>query len=218
MIFTITDPGQCKVGDIILPGVFESLEITGSVQTDEAEIKGKKNRVTQAVGYTNMRMRLNLAIHVLNDEEDPNDQIAQQIKIIQNIFRKSPSQEVPGVYRFVNKHAQARGINEVIFAEFKTYEDNRIDKVICGLEFVEHVPVNVKIATSETPRASTASKAAAGGQTPKPAPQPTTAGFRQLEQESIKNMNKTKKTPAKDKREPGFGKKLINWLRGKDIG
>lgn len=214
MILTITDPGQCKVGDIILPGVFESMEIVGSVQTDEAEIKGKKNRVTQAVGYTNARLRLGLAIHVLNDEEDPNDQIAQQIKIIQNIFKKSPSQEVPGVYHIVNKHAQARGIDEVIFAEFKTYEDNRTEKIICSLEFVEHVPVNIKIATSGT----TGATGKPAPETPAPKTQPTTAGFRQLEQESIKNMDKAKKTPAKDKREPGLGKKILNWLRGKDIG
>lgn len=114
MILITTDSGQCKVGDTILPGVFESLEITGSVQTDEAEIKGKKNRVTQAVGYSNTRLRLSIALIPESDDDD----CSGQVRIIQEVFRKSPAQEVPGVYRFVNKHAQARGINEVIIRLF----------------------------------------------------------------------------------------------------
>lgn len=202
MILVTTDTGQCKVGDTILPGVFESLEITGTVQTDEAEIKGKKSRVTQAVGYTNTRLRLSLVLIPKNDGGD----CSQQIRTIQQLFRKSPSQEVPGVYRIVNKHAQSRNINEIIFSEFRTYEDNRNEKIIVSLEFIEHVPVNVKIATSGGSGGKGKSAPASGSKNKNKNKKP---------KESQSNK-KTAKTPAKDTREPGFGKKLINWLRGKD--
>lgn len=188
------------MGDTILPGIFESLEITASSQTDEAEVKGKKNKITQAVGFSNAQIRLGIVLTPEDDEDD----CTQQIRTIQELFRKSPAQEVPGVYRFINKHAQARNINEVIFSELRTYEDNKSDKFIASLSFIEHVPVNIKIATTSSSSNSDSSGSASN-----------TKKTSTLDQASVK---KTDKTPAKDTQEPGFGMKIINWLRGKDIG
>jgi hypothetical protein len=201
-----TDIGQVKVGNVVLPGAFESLEITGTVRVDEVEIPGKKDRVTQAVGFDNARVRLTLTLLPKVDGGD----CADQVRRIQQIFRKSPDQQKPGVYRIINRHVQARGINEVIFSDLKTFEDNRSDKVLVICEFTEHVPIKVKVAQKKPAVAKKSSKPAA-----KPTP-----STKDVDQRALKGKPapKTAKTPAKDTREPSLAKKILDWLRGKDIG
>lgn len=210
-----TDIGQVKVGNVILPGTFESLEIQAAVKMDEVEIKGKKEKVTQAVGYDNARVRLNL---ILLPAEDGGDCTAQ-VQTIQAVFRRSPDQEKPGVYRIVNKHVQARGINEVIFSDYRTFEDNRSDKCLVICEFVEHVPIKVTVAPKKS--AAPAPKRPAPKKTPPPGfgdlrkaeltKPPGMGDLRRLEMQDKKAA-----TPAKDTREPSLGKKILAWLRGSD--
>jgi hypothetical protein len=206
--FITTEVGQVMVGGVLLPGTFESLEISAPVKVDEVEIPGK--RVTQAVGFDNARVRLNL---ILVPEVDGGD-CSEQIRTIQQLFRKSPDQQKPGVYRIVNKHVQARGINEVIFSDLKTFEDNRSDKVLVICEFTQHVPIQVKVAKKPSGR-------------PAPAPKPsasTSSASKSKPARPYKDpwmqwaLDKTAATPAKDTREPSLGKKILAWLRGKDIG
>lgn len=144
MILITSDVGEVKVGDQVLPGIFESLEVTGSVKMDEVEIKGKKEKLSQAVGYNNAKVRLNLKVIPKDEDDDCIETIAQ----IQRIFRSSPSLQAPGVYRIVNKHVLARGIDQVTFTDLRTYEDNRTDSFVVTAEFQEYNPVNVTISTS----------------------------------------------------------------------
>lgn len=158
MILITSDLGEVKVGDQVLPGVFESLEITGSVKMDEVEIAGKKEKLSQAVGYTNAKVRLNLKIIPKDEDDDCIETIAQ----LQRIFRSSPSLQVPGVYRIVNKHVLARGIDQVTFTDLRTYEDNRTSSFVVTAEFQEYNPVNVTISTSTESESGSSSDAAGG--------------------------------------------------------
>lgn len=201
-----TDLGQVKVGNMLLPGVFESLEITGSVKLDEVEIPGKEQKVTQAVGYSPARVRLTVNLLPLDDEGD----CTWQIEVYQKLFRAALNQEKPGVYRIVNKHAQARNINEVIFSDLKTFEDNRSDKVLLICEFIEHVPIQIQV----RPAAPATPKPAAK---PKPAPKPAVAaggkiGMGDLRQAEI--ADKTAETPARDTRQPSLARRILAWLKG----
>ncbi|NHM25466.1 hypothetical protein G7K71_08655 [Desulfofundulus sp. TPOSR] len=215
MLLITTDIGQVKVGDTVLPGVFESLEITGSVKLDMVEIRGKQDKVTQAVGYDNARVRLTINLVPTDESGD----CYQQIAVFQKIFRKSPQQAKPGVYKLINKHAVARGISEVVFSDLKTFEDNRTNKVLVIAEFIEHVPVQVKVAQKTSPSTSKSKPK------PKPKPKPVTPaekvaktrlGYGDLRQKMA--LQKTESTPAKDTREPGLGKRILAWLRGaKDV-
>ena len=170
------------------------MEISGSIKVDQVEIRESKEKVTQAVGYENSRLRLTIQLLPLEDEGD----CSEQVRILQQLFRKSPDQEKPGVYRIVSKHAQARGINEVIFADLKTIEDNRSDKVYVIAEFTEHAPIKVTVAQKST-----------GQRSPAPAKQTKST------LEDFK-LEKKQETPAKDTRKPGLGRRILDWLRGKD--
>lgn len=212
-----TDAGQVKVAGVILPGVFESLEISGAAQLDQVEIKGKKERVTQAVGYDPARVRLTL--NLLPPEEGGD--CAAQVTELQKMFRKTPEQQKPGVYQLVNKHTAARNISEVIFSGLQTWEDNKSDKMLVICEFMEHVPIKVPVASK---RPAAPSPAAQPRPPAKPKPK-SIADFRMMDNKPSKPTsiadfrmmdNKTSQTPAKDERKPGLGRRILSWLRGAD--
>lgn len=217
-----TDTGQVKVGNVVLPGTFESLEISAAVQMDQVDIEGSARKGSQAVGYDNTRLRLNLILLPRTDGWDCSDQIRK----IQQVFRTSSSQQKPKVYKIINKHAQARGINQVIFCDFKTFEDNRSDKILGICEFEEYTPIKVKVAkkTTSTGRARstkvTSSKSSKSTSTKSSSVASSSASyasfadFRRLEQQ----QKKTSKSPAKKKKSPSVGRKILNWLKGKKYG
>ena len=217
-LITTDEVGQVKVGDALLPGLFESLEITGSVKLDEVEIKGKQEKVTQAVGYETAKIRLNIILYP-DDAEDGDT--SATVETIQQLFKKAPDQEKPGVFKIVNKHVLARGINEVIFTSLKTYEDNKVNKVLVMCEFTEHVPIKITVATKGSTSGSATTSKATSKTTAKAAaakkgskPKVTTfANFRQLE---AKQLKKTASTPAKDTRKTSLGRKILAWLGGKN--
>lgn len=200
-IFTGEDTGQVKVGNTILPGIFESLEITGTVKIDQVDIPGKQEKITQAVGYDNARLRLTVNLYPVEDGAGCEDQIA----VYQRIFRKSADQEKPGVYKIINRHTAARNINEIIVSDLKTWEDNRNEKVLVICEFIEHVPIQIK--TKEKAARAQASAAPS----PAPAARPGMGDLRKLEAEP-----KTNATPAKDDRQPSLGRRVLNWIKGVD--
>jgi hypothetical protein len=203
-ILITTDAGQVKVGETVLPGVFESMEISGSVKTDEVEIAGKEEKVTQAVSFENARIRLTAAL--VPDEEggDCTDQIAAY----QKVFRKSPDQEKPGVYQFVNRHAQARNISEVIFTSLQTSEDNKSDKILVICEFIEHVPIQVTVATQVSTQKDEKATSGSSGSTTR------STGMGNLRLAEIED--KTLETPAVDKRESSLGSRILAWLKGEN--
>lgn len=207
-ILISTDAGQVKVGDTLLPGIFESIEVTGAVKMDEVEIRGKEQKSTQAVSYENTRIRLTVALVPAEEGGDCYDQVA----IYQKVFRKSPDQQKPGVYQLVNKHAQARNISQVVFSNFQTTEDNKSDKVLATCEFMEHVPIQVKVATQKAAAASTVKTA------PSSAAGTSSTGALGVADFKIIEYTKTDETPAIDNRESSFGASVLAWLKGEDGG
>lgn len=194
-----TDAGQVKVGDNILPGSFESMEISGTVKMDEVEIDGKEKKTTQAVSYDNARIRLTVAL--VPEEEDGD--CSEQIAAYQKIFRKSPDQQKPGVYQIVNKHTEARNISEVIFSSFQTNEDNKSDKIMVTCEFTEHVPVQISVATQKEDSTSGSFDE-----------RTRSTGMGNLRMAEIED--KTLETPAKDVRDTGLGSRILSWLKGEN--
>ncbi len=210
-----TNIGQVKVGNTLLPGIFESLEITGRVKTDQVEIKGKETKATQAVGYEPATARL--TINLLPTYEG--GECSSQVRAIQQAFRESKDQEEPGVYRLVNRHVQARGIDEVVFSGLKTFEDNRSDKLLVICEFMEHVPIQVKVkeqSSSAAAQSSTSESAATSSSSNYGGAVPDNFGGGQTYGGSIPTTFKTQSTPAKDDRKPGFLSGVLKWLKGDD--
>lgn len=157
----ITDTGEVKVGDILLPGLFKSLEIETDAKVDEVDVKGSSVKPKQATGYEDAKIKLKLRL-----KDEGTVTILDQLTQIQNVFKK-PAQGKPLVLDIFNHHCNARGITKVIFKKLKTQEDNSMNMMDVECEFWEWIPITITAVASSSTVTGTAATAA--GSTVSPA-------------------------------------------------
>lgn len=132
------DIGQVKLGDTLLPGVFEGLEVEGELEIDEQDVQGGSKR-KQVLGFHDPTVTLKLRL--LNDAAGtPHD----KLRVIAALFRGKDKAGKPVVYRIVNQHLALWGIQQVLFKRLRTSESNLDDSLRAELEFTGHSPVVVK--------------------------------------------------------------------------
>ncbi len=141
MLIKKDELGQIKVDNTILPGIFESLEISDDITLDEAEIEGKEKKGTQATGYDPARVTLTIQV---DTDYNGGKSCYDKLKTIQKIFKRS-GQNVPEVHRIVDRHLQARGISQVLFSNLRSTENNQKDILSVSCEFIEYVAIKAKI-------------------------------------------------------------------------
>ncbi|QGP91712.1 LysM domain protein [Neomoorella glycerini] len=134
------DNGEVMVGNTVLPGVFESIEVEDDTQADQVEIQGKEKRSNQRIAYNPTRIRLNLTL--LNDESGP---AVQKLEAIHKIYRPSRSVNTPQVYSIISPEAQAHGVDQVTFASLRSRSTNLDDTIFVNLEFEEYIAVTVPV-------------------------------------------------------------------------
>jgi hypothetical protein len=135
----VIDDNLMQLMGVTLPGLFKNIEVKGSAQVDEVDIKGKGAKPKQATGYQDSKIYLQL-----NLLPDDTHSVYDKLKVIQDIFRRT-NQNKPDVLPVVNEHVNARGITKVIFKDYTTTENSGKDILTATLEFWEHVPIKVTV-------------------------------------------------------------------------
>lgn len=133
------DPGQVKLGDVVLPGVFEGLDVEGELRIDEAEVPGQTGKKKQIHGYDDPTIVLKLRLLT-----DARGTAVDKLKIIAGLFRTAGGQRQPYVYRIVSRATAAWGIREVIFKRLRSSDSNLDDTIRVELEFIENRAVMVQ--------------------------------------------------------------------------
>lgn len=151
----IVDAGAVKVGGVLLPGIFQKLEIESDTKVDEIDVKGKSVKPKQATGYEDAKIKLILLLKASKNEDE-----YKQLTKIQNIFKR-PGQEKPIVYEIFNKHLNTRGINKVIFKKLTTKEDNKGDLLAVECEFWEYIPITIQATKAQSTSTSASSTTSA---------------------------------------------------------
>ncbi|NPV89822.1 MAG: transcriptional regulator [Firmicutes bacterium] len=148
------DDSTVKVGGVILPGLFKSMEIKGDALIEEQDVEGRSTKPKQAAGYEDAKINLELIL-----QDGPVLTKLQKLAIIQNLFKKQ-GQEKPIVYEIVNEHTAVRGITQVLFKNLTTKEQNKNDELSAMIEFWEYIPMTITAtkagSTSSTPAANAA--------------------------------------------------------------
>ncbi len=176
------DDNHMKIGSVILPGIYKSIEITQEAQVDEQEVEGSSKKPKQATGYEDSKITIEL---VLDTSE--NQTINEKLQIIQNIFKR-PEQTLPEVYPIINEHTAIRGITQVIFKKLASKETNKKDEVTVSIEFWEYVAMTIAASSgSADNKGSTGSS----GST-------LTSKYKSYASNSRGASPKTNKSPAQD--------------------
>lgn len=126
-----------KVGGVILPGVFKSIEVKSSVLMEEQNLQGNTKKPKQAIGYEDARVLVEIML-VDGETETKED----KLKKIQSLFRKT-GQEKPQVYDIVSTHTSIRGVSRVVFKSISTKEKNKKSEIAVNIEFWEYVPMKI---------------------------------------------------------------------------
>lgn len=134
------DNGEVMVGNTVLPGVFESIEVEDGTQADQVEIQGKEKRSNQRIAYNPTLIRLNLTL--LSDEAGP---AVQKLEAIHKIYRPSKSVMTPQVYSIISPEAQAHKVDQVTFASIRSRSTNLDDTIFINLEFEEYISITVPV-------------------------------------------------------------------------
>lgn len=151
----ITDDfGQVKLGDQVLPGIIQQIEIDCSVRVDIEEVPGQSGSSKQPQGYDDAKVTIRV---VLPTDEQSN--CYSKAAELEGSFKKMGSQAKPFVYRVVNKHAAARGISQVVYQGLRTIEGNADDTITAEIDLLEFKPVVVKTEQIAAKKATTAQPA-----------------------------------------------------------
>lgn len=129
--------GVVKLGEVTIPGVYQSLEITGAVKLDEVSRSGRSGKSKLPVGWEDMGARLGLRLLTEQDETYPSAALAT----IAELFQKADSAAKPVVYTIVHPACAAVRLREVLFSTLRIADDNQDDTVDVELEFTEFKPV-----------------------------------------------------------------------------
>ncbi|WP_334110588.1 LysM peptidoglycan-binding domain-containing protein [Thermodesulfitimonas autotrophica] len=151
----ITDDfGQVKLGEQVLPGVIQQIEIECNVRVDMEEVPGQSGSSKQPQGYEDAKITIRI---VLPTDEESN--CYSKVAELERSFKKVDSQAKPYVYRIVNKHAAARGISQVVYQGLRTTEGNGDDTITAEISLLEFKPVVVKTEQITAKKATTAQPA-----------------------------------------------------------
>lgn len=147
------DESTVKVGGVILPGLFKSMEVKTPALVEEQDVEGKTAKSKQAIGYEDAKITLELIL-----DDGPTQTKLQKLAAIQNLFKKA-GQTKPIVYDIVNEHTAARGVTKVIFKDLATKEQNKNNELSVSIEFWEYIPISItaKKKTSTSNSATAAS-------------------------------------------------------------
>lgn len=129
-----------KVGGTMLPGLFKSLEVTGSALVEEQEVEGSSVKPKQATGYEDTKVNIELVLY-----DTSNETALQKLARIHNIFQ-APGQAVPQVLDIVEEQLAARGVSRVIFKGLTSKQDNKAQQITATLTFWEYIPVLITTA------------------------------------------------------------------------
>ena len=181
------DDDTVKIGGVILPGIYKSMEVSQDAQVDEQDVEGSSRKPKQASGYDDAKITISLQ---LLDSADGTTK-EEKLQLIQNIFR-AQGQEKPVVHELVSTHSAIRGIMNVIIKSMSSKESNKKDEITVDLELLQYDTITI---TAAKEKKKSDSSGESGGSTLSESYQNYAANSRG---KAPKQENKTSKTPATD--------------------
>lgn len=142
------DDKTIKVGGVVLPGLYKSLEIKAEAKVEEQEVEGSSSKPKQATGYEDAKINLEIIL-----ADGPDKTKDEKLIQIQNLFRRS-GQARPEVHEIVNEHTAKRNVTRVIFKSLSTKETSKKDEITVSIEFWEYVPMTITSSKGKTATSS----------------------------------------------------------------
>lgn len=185
------DDDTVKIGGVILPGIYKSIEVNHDAQIDEQDVEGSSRKPKQASGYDDARITIEIS---LQDSETVTKE--EKLLMIQDIFRGAV-QEKPVVHELISIHSSIRGIQNVIIKNMTSKETNKKDEIVVNLELLQYDTVTISASKKKKKKSDKGSEGSSSGNSL------LTEEYKSYQKSdrgsAPKQSNKTSKTPAVDK-------------------
>jgi len=138
MILSIDDDcGTLKIGSPpeTLPGIVESVEISGGLLLENAEVQGRSGRVKIVQGWDDFALSISVS---LIDDPGANLTRWDLLRQITAAFKKVAPGGKPEVCTLSHPMVAAWGTRGFLFSNLKTVESRTRRKISVSLEFVEY--------------------------------------------------------------------------------
>lgn len=140
--------GQIRLGGEALPGILQLLRIDGKVRYDDQKVDGTSGKSKTPQGWEDQVVSATLILTTDNETD-----CYEKLEQLSPSFKKPDAKANPQIYSLSNRHAQARGIRQVVFDRLESSETSQSDTIRVTLGFTEHNPpvVRTESAVAKTP-------------------------------------------------------------------
>lgn len=152
------DDDTVKIGGVILPGIYKSIEVEHEAKIDEQTVEGSSSKPKQATGYDDAKINIEL---LLVDSETATKE--DKLAVIQDLFQ-AEGQEMPQVHELVSVHTAIRGMRQVVIKKVSSKETNKKDEITVTIELIQYDVMKIKAASagSGSKKATSAGSAVSG--------------------------------------------------------
>lgn len=146
------DDDTVKIGGVILPGIYKSIEIEHEARIDEQTVEGSPAKPKQATGYEDAKISIEL---LLLDSEAATKE--DKLQTIQELF-KPEGQDKPQVHELISAHTAIRGARQVIIKKVASKETNKKDEISVTIELLQYdaMKITAVSASGKSKKKSTA--------------------------------------------------------------
>lgn len=127
--------GRVVLGDFEIPGIIKSISIGCNVVFSEAKEDSTSGTTKTPMGWEDSTITIGMVLPTDNTSD-----CYKKLEDLNRIFKGLDNNKDPKIYRIVNPHLSARGVDEVVFKSLESSEDNATDIVNTNLQFTEHIP------------------------------------------------------------------------------
>ncbi|MCX4341359.1 MAG: transcriptional regulator [Lachnospiraceae bacterium] len=136
------DDDTVKIGGVILPGIYKSIEIEHEAKIDEQTVEGSSSKPKQATGFDDAKINIEL---LLIDSEAATKE--DKLQVIQDLF-KAEGQGKPQVHELISSHTAIRGAKQVIIKKVVSKETNKKDEITVTIELLQYDAMKITAAVS----------------------------------------------------------------------
>ena len=131
---TTDEAGHLLLDGELQPGLFTGVEVDGGLEIDQQQVPGASETARQIQGYRPATVTFKLTL--------PTDESTcfEKLKVIAQRFKQTDASAAPLVRRIVNEHTAAWGIDQVLFRELRSSDNNKTDMLTVELVFEEWTP------------------------------------------------------------------------------
>lgn len=155
MSMIYTEDASIKIGGVILPGIYKSVEVSADALIEEQEVEGSAVKPKQAMGYEDAKITIDLELW---DSTGQNKE--DKLRLIQDIFRQT-GQDKPEAKEIISSQTDLRGVNKVILKNLTSKISNKKDNISVMLELWEYIPMTIQAVSSGTSHSSTSASTVA---------------------------------------------------------